>query len=276
MATVSVVQDTCIEGGVRTSHGNPRTAVQDAETVRQQLSRRTSLAFHQNLADPVIANIHSYSNVYDCPPISGSATGTWCCGITENGYGASVGCCNGTTVFKPDFEKSREGALVIAYANATNPDPSTLATSSPPFITSSNPSTLATSSPHFTTSPSSVISSISLIASEPAPTPTKTRVEPSSNPSQPSRNSVALGTGIGVPVGALLLFGLVFLFLRERRRRVHAQKMTDNAFRAAQGEEINGVRSYEMNGTSLPQELEYVEHRPEILSQEVYEANGGF
>ena len=75
-------------------------------------------------------------------------------------------------------------------------------------------------------------------------------------------------------VGALLLFGLVFLFLRERRLRVHAQKMADGAFRATQGKEINGIQSYEMNRTTRPQELEHVEHRPEILSQEVYEVNG--
>ena len=68
-------------------------------------------------------------------------------------------------------------------------------------------------------------------------------------------------------VGALLLFGLVFLFLR--------QKMADDAFRVTQGKEIKGIQSYEMNRTTIPQELEHVEHRPEILSQEVYEANGG-
>ena len=188
--------------------------------------------------------------------VNGQATRTWCCGTASDGYGAGVGCCNGSTVFEPDFGT---GPLLLALANTTNPNPSTLATSSPPF----------------TTSPDSVVSSISLIASEPASTPTKTPVEPSSNPSQPSRNSVALGAGIGVSIGALLLFGLIFLFVRERRRRVHAQKMTDPAFRVTQGKETNGVRNYEMNGTSLPQELERVEDRPEILSHEVYEANGG-
>ena len=205
---------------------------------------------------PMIANIGDFSNLYACPTIIGSASHFWCCGTPSNGYGASVGCCNGSTVFEPDFGG---GPLVVALANAANP----------------NPSTLTTSSSLFTTSPSSIISSIALIASEPAPTPTKIPVESSSNPSQPSRNSVALGTGIGVSVGALLLFGLVFLFLRERRRRVHTQKMADHGFKATQGKAINGIRSYEMNRISIPQELEHVEHRPEILSQEVYEANGG-
>ena len=203
------------------------------------------------------ANIDDYGNLYACPTANGSAARKWCCGTASNWYGTDVGCCNGSTVFEPDFGA---GPLLLALANATNP----------------NPSTLATSSSLFTTLPSSVISSIALIASEPAPTPTKTPAEPSSNPSQPSRNSVALGAGIGVSVSALLLFGLAFLFLRERRRRVHAQKMTDLALKTAQGKETNGVRNYEINGTSRPQELEHVENRPEILSQEVYEANGRF
>lgn len=64
------------------------------------------------------------------------------------------------------------------------------------------------------------------------------------------------------------------MFVHERRLRIRAQKMTD-PFRAAQGIETNGVQSYEIHGPSLPQELDHVEHRPEILSQEVYEANGG-
>ena len=197
----------------------------------------------------MIANIDSFSDLYPCPTINGTATITWCC------EGASVGCCNGSTVWEPDLG---EGPLVIALANATN----------------SNPSTLPPSSPQFATSPSPVASSISLIASEPAPTPTNTPAEPSSNPPQPSRRNVALGTGLGVSVGASLFIGLVILFVRERRLRICAQKMTD-PFRAAQGLETDDVQSYEMHGPSFVQELDHVEHRPEILSQEVYEANGG-
>ena len=232
------------------------------------------------------ADIDSFSNVYACPPtVNGHATRTWCCGT--DGDEAGVGCCNGSTVFEPDFGL---GPLVVALANTTNPDPLTVATSSSLFTTSSsfvissialtasepvtepNPSTLPPSSPHFTTSPSPVVSTTSLIASEPAPTPTKTLVGQSSNPPQPSRSTVALGTGIGVPVGALLFCGLVLLFVRERRLRIRAQKMIHPS-RASQSIKTNGVQSYRTPGPSLPQELEHVEHRPEILSQEVYEAS---
>ena len=207
------------------------------------------------------ANIDSYSNLYPCSTVNGSAahtwwrTQTWCCVTTVDESGDAL-CCNGPTVFEPDFG---EGPLLLGAAFATIP----------------NTSTLATSSPLFTTSPSSVVSSISLITSEPAPTTTTTPVEPASKPSQPSRNSVATGTGIGVSVGALLLCGLVLLFVRERRLRIRAQKMT-NPVRAAQSTETNGVQSYGIPGQSLSQELEHMEHRPEILSQEVYEANVHF
>ena len=217
----------------------------------------------------MIANINSYSNLYACPTVNGSATHIWCCGTAMDGYGSDVGCCNGPTVFELDFG---QGPLLLGPATATNPNPSTLATSSPLFTTSPS---LATSSSLFTTSPSSVITSTALIASDPTPIPTKIPIEPSSNTSQPWRSSVALGTGIGVPVGALLLCGLALLFVRERRLRIRAQKMT-HPFRAAQSIETNGVQSYGISGPSLPQELEHMDHRPEILSQEVYEADGRF
>ena len=202
------------------------------------------------------ANIDNYGNLYPCSTANGSSARKWCCGTASNDHGTGVGCCSGSTVFEPDFGA---GPLLLALENATNP----------------NPSTPATSSSLFTTSPRSVTSSLSLVAPEPAPTPTKTQVEPSSNPSQPSRSGVALGTGIGVPVGALLLCGLVLLFVRERRLRIRAHKMT-HALRAAQSIETTGVQSHGISGPSLPQELDHVEHRPEILSQEVYEANGRF
>lgn len=90
---------------------------------------------------------------------------------------------------------------------------------------------------------------------------------------------MAVGIGVGVPVGVLLLFGLVLLFLRERRRRVHAQKLTDDAYTTAEEREreraSKAARQYELHAHALPQELEYVQHGPkEILSREVYEANG--
>ena len=92
---------------------------------------------------------------------------------------------------------------------------------------------------------------------------------------------MAVGAGVGVPVGALSLFGLAFLFLRERRRRVHAQKMTNDAYTAAHERERERgnttARDYVLRNHTLPQELESRQRGPnEIDSQEVHEANGGF
>ena len=50
MATVWVMEDTRIEGGVRISHGTRQTAVQVAETVRE-LGLETSFAPYENLID---------------------------------------------------------------------------------------------------------------------------------------------------------------------------------------------------------------------------------
>ena len=90
---------------------------------------------------------------------------------------------------------------------------------------------------------------------------------------------MAVGIGVGVPVAVLVLFGLVLLFLRERRRRVHAQKLTDDAYTTAEEREraSKAARQYELHAHALPQELEYVQPvAKEILSREVYEANGGY
>ncbi len=80
-------------------------------------------------------------------------------------------------------------------------------------------------------------------------------------------------------MGVLSLFSLVLLFLRERRRRIHAQKMTDDAHATAEERERQSktIKPYELHDYASPQELENVHHGPqEISSREVYEANGGF
>ena len=80
-------------------------------------------------------------------------------------------------------------------------------------------------------------------------------------------------------MAVLLVCGLLFLFLRERRLRILAEKLKTDAYTAAQKKENNRgsttARDYGMPN-HLPQELESVPQRPkEIDSQEVYEVNGG-
>lgn len=197
------------------------------------------------------AVIHDFCTLYPCPLQNGSWTANYCCS-TENG----TGCCNGE-VFKPAI-----GPVKIA-------GPTDL------LLPSSSSSTAMT--------PSSVASQSSPSLSESAILPTSSPVEGSSDPAQSSRKSLAVGTGVGVPVAVLILFGLVLLFLRERRRRTRAQKMTNDAYAAAEESvreretENTTARDYRLRDHRLPQELEYVQQGPEeIFSQEVHEANGSF
>ena len=79
----------------------------------------------------------------------------------------------------------------------------------------------------------------------------------------------------------LLLFGLVLLLLRERKQRIRAQKMADDANIAAKMKEAERrstpARECTLCHHHLPQELDGVPQGPkEIDSQAVYEANGYF
>ena len=80
-------------------------------------------------------------------------------------------------------------------------------------------------------------------------------------------------------MAGLLLFGLVFLLLRERRRRVQVQKTLDDAEFAARTKEMERrstiARDDESQHQQFPQELEYLPDRtPEVDSREFYEVDG--
>lgn len=80
-------------------------------------------------------------------------------------------------------------------------------------------------------------------------------------------------------MAVLSLFSLTFLFLRERGRRIHAQKVADDAYSAAEmrmtEKASNTARGYELEDHRLPQELGYVPHSPkEIDSRQLHEVDG--
>ena len=112
--------------------------------------------------------------------------------------------------------------------------------------------------------------------------PTPTPVEISSRPALLSHKRMVVGMGVSIPIAVLSLSGLAFLFFRERRHRIHAEKMTNDACAAAQERErdiwreIAKTKDHDLKNQRLPQELEYVPRGPpEIDSQEVHEATGG-
>ena len=233
------------------------------------------------------AAVHSFSNLYPCPLVNGSYTKYWCCGEKEGSAEAVGGCCNGQ-LFEIQF-----GHVILRDLC-----PSTLASSSSYTASSpssgavrtadGNPSTPSSSSSYIVTYSSSVASPTLPRLSEPAVTATIIPTGLSSGPAQPPQKNIALGTGIGVPVAALLLLGMVLLFLRERGRRLHAQKIANDACSAAEARErerkkeremdrAKGIttRDYELRDRWVPQELEYVPHAPkEIDSRDIHEMNG--
>lgn len=193
-----------------------------------------------------------------------------------------AGCCEGLLI-EPDFgnfEARPQTETLTAECNTTE-------TSSSSTLTNPSSSSLVASSTSGVTQSTAAKAPFPTAAepsSNPAPlskngaasqTGIGVAVEQSSEPAPASKSSAAIGTGIGVPVGVLLLSGLVLLFLRERRRRVHAQKMANSAYRVARARETNGVRNHELYAHSMPQELEHVQKRPEELSSwEPHEAVG--
>ena len=227
--------------------------------------------------------MNSFSNLYPCPWNNGSYTINWCCGARESAEEGEPGCCD-----DPLFTQGAGviGRVIVTLASSSSSAPS----SSPASLTprseagktaDRNTSTLKFSASHLATSSSSVPFSTSPTLSESTISPTPTPLKSSSHPAQPFHKGLAIGTGIGVPVAVLLLFGQSFLLLRERRQRIRAQKIADHAETAAKMKEAER-RSTPATDCALchhhlPQEIDGVPHGPkEIDSQAVYEANGSF
>lgn len=232
---------------------------------------RKSFTPYKDMADALTAATNSFSNVYSCPVKNGSFALSWCCGATEGSQQARDGCCNGP-LFTPDF------GFAIAEIGVLETECNTTDTSSSSELTASSSSNSAAPSRSLATQwTSSNVALASTADRSPNPTPSSKEtaaiatgvglaVEPSSKPVAPSEKGVAIGAGVGVPVGVLLLSGLVLLFLRERRQRVQAQKVANDAHTIAAERGTTGVQGYELYGQSLPQELPHAQVGPEELS----------
>ena len=196
------------------------------------------------------AAVHSFSNVYHCAWNNGSAAGDWCCGAQEGSAEAAAGCCNTTL-----FSQSSTGGFGAFFASTYESNISATnnsASSATQIIPSSVPSNQA---------------ACSLGANS-----TASQNAPKSKPQRQSREPVAIGVGIGIPLG-VIAFGSLLLLFRERKLRLHAERTSAiiNDRRFNRGERT-GRALAEAGSHKLPQELgNEPKHPHELNSKEVYE-----
>ncbi len=196
------------------------------------------------------AAIHSYSNLYHCGWKNGSAKGLWCCGAQEGTAEGDAGCCN-TTLFDP----MSTGGFLNFFAPATELNISatnTSASNATQSISNSGPS--------------------NPVACSPGANPTTSQNAPTSKPQQQSHGRVAIGVGVGIPLG-VIAFGSLLLLFREHKLRLHAESTAGiiNDKRLNRGERT-GRALYEAEDHNPPQELGHERNHPaELNSQEVHE-----
>lgn len=196
------------------------------------------------------AAIHSFSNVYHCAWKNGSSAGRWCCGFPEAAPGDQVGCCD-TTLFDPGSMGGFGGFFHPA--------------------TQSNVSATNTSAPSVTPSTSNARPSNTVVCSASANLTTNQNT-PISKPRQQSSERVAIGVGVGIPLG-VIAFGSLILLFREHRLRLQAENTAGiiNDKRFNEGNRTG--RALPVAGNhNAPQELGHEPKHPnELGSQEVYE-----
>lgn len=196
------------------------------------------------------AAIHSFSNLYHCGWNNGSARGLWCCGAQEDTAEGDAGCCN-TTLFDP----GATGGFQNFFYPATELNISaknTSASSATESISNSGPS--------------------NPVACSPEANPTASQNAPTSKPQQQSHERVAIGIGVGAPLG-VIAFGSLLLLFREHKLRLRAESTSGiiNDKRFKRGKRT-GRGLHKAEDPKAPQELENERKYPnELDSQAVHE-----
>ena len=205
----------------------------------------------------------TFDNLYPCPSTTGTFTRSFCC-AQEVG----ISCCDeilpNFIVFGLDFgfflphgdnSSSASAPLLSLEANSS-------LTSSLPLSSNMNTRSKSISSLSSTT-PLSANGSLVLTTSSCKPPPQ-------------FNDYVALGAGIGVPLGVLLLLALSFLLLMEHRRRISSEKalnwihVRDKSKEKAKARER---RKFTVNNGPTVFELGNSQQNPmELHGGEIYEA----
>ncbi len=196
------------------------------------------------------AAIHSFSNLYHCGWKNGSAAGLWCCGAQEGSAEGDAGCCN-TTLFDP----MSTGGFQRFFAPITELN-----------ISATNTSVSNTTQSISNSGPSNPV------ACPPGANITASQNAPTSKPQQLSHERVAIGVGVGIPLG-VIAFGSLLLLSREHKLRLRAEStagiINDKLF--SDGKRTKRAR-HELEDHNAPQKHEHKRKHPnELDSKEVLE-----
>ena len=221
------------------------------------------LCLIRSVANVSEAQNGTWGNIFPCPSTTGTFTRSFCCQ-----QGGDNSCCDkvldfiafgvGFAFFSPHGDNSSNASAPLLSSEATSSLTSVL-----PLSSNVNTNSESVSSLFSTTTTSSANGSLLLTTSS-------CKSPPQSN------DYVALGAGIGVPLGVLLLLALSFLLLMEHRRRKSSEKalnwihVRDKSKEKAKARER---RKFKVNNGPTAAELGNGQQDPmELHGREIYEA----
>ena len=212
-----------------------------------------------------VANVSKVQNDYftdliPCPPVNGTYTNYFCC----KRDGVST-CCDrlldftvfgkGFGFFPPHGDNSSNASAPLLSLEA-----SSSLTSGPPLSSNVNTNSEPVSSLFSTTTTLSANRSLGLTTSS-------CKAPPQFN------DYVAIGAGIGVPLGVLLLLALSFLLHMEHRRRISSEKALNRIQVRDKSKEKAKRRKFTVNNGSAVFELGNSQPNPmELHGGELFEA----
>ena len=213
----------------------------------------------RSVANVSKARNNDFADLLPCPSVNGTFTGYFCCD-----QGGLSTCCDNLL----DFDIFGRGFAFFAPQGGNS--------SAPPLSLEANSS--VTSSLPLSSNMNTKSKSISSLSSTTALSANVSLVLSTSSCRSPpqSNDYIALGAGIGVPLGVLLLLALSFLLLMEHRRRKSSEKklnwihVRDKSKEKAKARER---RRFTVNEGRPMFELGNSQQKPmELHGREIYEA----
>ncbi len=240
----------CTGAAARISYGSRRIARSTVSIVRIWLVGSLSWVDFTNMLMAGKAATHIFSNIIPCPDVSGVFTTSFCCSDVPGSSAANQSCCE------------QKFKMPSGFGNPFMPSTNTGQQVQPDSNSTSSSAHAESSS---TASSSSVTPSSSTITGTPGTSPS------TAAHAQPANHAMQIGVVTGVPLGLLLLSALGILLIRERRGRIKAEKLMQNAKMG--GGELDVETHDPFSRTDAErQELEEI-HLRELQSSEVHEVS---